>query len=255
MPKEKCEFRNGFMKKEEYCWLRPGTDKYHAKCEVCKKEFSVSWGCESAIKKHLGGDKHSENMKLYQSSKKGLSALFYKKLPTSSSSHSTVTSNPSSSTAFGCSSNQKMMDQMVNSQVLVTTAECRMILRIIKNHDSFRSCLELGDDLKAMFPDSAIAAGFTLSKTKCAYVVKYGIAPWLKQNLCQVISDSPFFSVSYDESLNRQMQEQQMDLQVRYWCNKKSRAITRYYASEFQMHGDHMTLSENLLKGKFFVIF
>ena len=100
-----------------------------------------------------------------------------------------------------------------------------------------------------MFPDSAIVAGFTLSKTKSAYVVKYGMAPWLKENLQKVLNESPFFSVLYDECLNRQMQEQQMDLQVRYWCNKTSRAVTRYYVSEFQMHGDHMTLSENLLKG------
>ena len=40
-----------------------------------------------------------------------------------------------------------------------------------------------------------------------------------------------------------------MDLQVRYWCNKTSRAVTRYCVSEFQMHDEHMTLSENFLKG------
>ena len=100
-----------------------------------------------------------------------------------------------------------------------------------------------------MFPDSGIAADFTLSKTKCAYVVKYGVVPWLKENLQKVISESLFYSVSWDESLNRQMQEQQMDLQGRYWCNKTSWAVTRYYGSEFQMHSVHETLSENLLTG------
>ena len=95
-----CEFRPGLMKKEEYSWLRPGADKYHAKCVVCKKEVSVSWGCEFAIKKHHGGDKHSESMKLYQSSKKGLSSLFFRKLPTSSNSpSSTATFNASSAAA------------------------------------------------------------------------------------------------------------------------------------------------------------
>ena len=121
-------------------------------------------------------------MKLYQSSKKGLSSLFFCKLPQLSNSPSS-TANSNASAAADSPSNQTMIDQMVTLQVLVTTAECRMILRIIKNHDSFRSCLGLGDDLKAMFPDSAIAAGLTLSKTKCAYVGKYGMAPWLKENL------------------------------------------------------------------------
>ena len=115
-------------------------------------------------------------MKLYQSAKNGLSSLFFLKLPTSSNSPSTATSNASSAAADSYS-NQTMIDQMVTLQVLVTTTECCVILRIVKIHDSFRSCLGLGDDLKAMFPDSAIAAGFTLSKTKCAYVGKYGMAP------------------------------------------------------------------------------
>ena len=94
--------------------------------------------------------------------------------------------------------NQMMMDQLMTSQALVSTAECRMILRIVKTCDSFRSCLGLGTDLKAMFPDSQIAADFILSKTKCAYVVKYGVTPWLKENLQKRISKSLFYSVSYD---------------------------------------------------------
>ena len=65
------------MKKEEYYWLRPGANKYHGKYEVCKKEFSVTWGCEYAIKKHSEGGKHKENIKLSQTSKKGLSSLFF----------------------------------------------------------------------------------------------------------------------------------------------------------------------------------
>ena len=40
-----------------------------------------------------------------------------------------------------------------------------------------------------------------------------------------------------------------MDLHVRYWYNKTSREVTRYYGSEFQMHSDHEILSENLLTG------
>ena len=181
-------------------------------------------------------------------SKKGLSSLFFRNVPTtvsnspsapasnaaskstSASSDVVITSvygaaasNPTpSATTHSPVLNQTIMDRFVTLQVLVTTAEWRMILRIVKNHDSFRLCLGLRTDLKAIFPDSQIAGDFTLSKTKCAYVVKYGIAPWLKENLRKVISESPFYSISYDESLNRQMEEQQMDLQLRYWCNKTS---------------------------------
>ena len=127
-PKGMCEFQPGLMKKEEYSWLRPGADKYHAKCEVCKKQFSVSWGCESVIKKHHGGDKHSENMKLHQTSKKGLSSLCFCKLTTLSNSPSSTATSNTSSAAADSPSNQMMINPMVTSQALVTTAECPIIL-------------------------------------------------------------------------------------------------------------------------------
>ena len=57
------------------------------------------------------------------------------------------------------------------------------------------------------------------------------------------------YSVCYNESLNRQIQEQQMGLLLQYWYNKTGQAVSRYYGSEFQMHGDPETLSENLLTG------
>ena len=185
------------MKKKEYYWLRPGSDKYYGKCELCKKEFSGTWGCESAIKKYSGGGKHEENIKLCQSSKNELSSLFFPNVPTTvSSSPSAPASNTASkSTSAYCDAvitsvsgaaastprssattdsfapNQTMMDQLVASQALVTTAECRMILRILKDQDNFRSCLGLGSDLKAIFPDRRIGAYFTLPKTKCVYML------------------------------------------------------------------------------------
>ena len=270
MPKGKCEYQHALASKPEFFWVVPGSDRYHAKCKVCKtNEFTVDWGFESALRSHMSGQTHGKKVKALKDSTKGLSPLFFRKLPssttTSSSScaavpeadaHESDSLFEASTDAGSCSTSKTtgstdstLLDKMVASQASVTAAECRMILRLVKHHDSFRSCLDLGADLKSMFPDSAIAAGFTLSKTKCAYVIKYGIAPWLKENLQNLINEAPFYSVSYDESLNRQLQEQQMDLQVRFWCNKTSQAVTRYYGSEFQMHGDHQTLSENLLKG------
>ena len=54
MSKGMCEFQSGRMKKEEYSWFRPGVDKYHVKCEVCKKEFSVSWVVNLQSKNIMG---------------------------------------------------------------------------------------------------------------------------------------------------------------------------------------------------------
>ena len=96
-----------------------------------------------------------------------------------------------------------------------------------------------------MFPDSNIAKKFTLSKSKCAYVLNFGIA---KDGLREKICASPYFSISFDESLNTLLQQQQMDVQIRFWCVALNKAITRYWNSQFQHRGDAVTLADKLVK-------
>ena len=240
MPKGKCKFKKSLMEKPKYSWLKPRKTVHVAKCCICDKEFGVDWGCEAAVIKHAGGKTHGDNKKVMENSKKGLSSLFFRKLPSSSSADG--------ADASSSKNNETIIDKMISGQAAVTRAEILMILRVVNNHQSFRSCLELGEDLKNMFVDSAIATEFTLSKTKCGYVVKYGISPWIKENLRKDVCNSPFYSVSFDESLNKQMQEIQMDIQIRFWCDRTNKAVTQYWGSQFQMNTDANTLSENLLK-------
>ena len=44
------------------------------------------------------------------------------------------------------------------------------------------------------------------------------------------------FSVSFDESFNKVIQEEQMDLLVRYWDDEVKEVVTRYFESEFLGH-------------------
>ena len=63
-----------------------------------------------------------------------------------------------------------------------------------------------------MFPDSEIAQKFKLGKTKCAYLFNYGMAPFVKYQLVKNIVASPFYTVSFDESMNIVLQNEQMDV-------------------------------------------
>ena len=63
-----------------------------------------------------------------------------------------------------------------------------------------------------MFPDSDIVKKFTLGKTKCSYIINYGIAPYFKEILLKAINHSPYYSLSFDES----MQNCRMDVGIRY---------------------------------------
>ena len=208
-------------------------------------------GCESAIKSHARGGGHKTNLTNLENSKKGLSPLFFKKVPTTTLSHterSPASAAPGNSAAAS-SSQPTAIDQLVAQQTSVTRAEIIWVLRVVKNHDSFRSCLELGEDLQAMIPNNDIVSKFKLSKTKCSYYVTHGIAPWVRGNLQTEVSASPFFSVSFDESLNIVMQENQMDIQIRFWSEKQNKAITRYWGSQFQLRSDADTLTDSLMKG------
>ena len=97
-----------------------------------------------------------------------------------------------------------------------------------------------------MFPDSEIPSQFTLGKTKARYTMLYRIAPEFKKQLIYDINASPFYIVSFDESLISQVQMSQMDVGVRYWNNRKNIAETHYFDSKFMRQPNADVLLKNL---------
>ena len=89
--------------------------------------------------------------------------------------------------------------------------------------------LNLSAKFQVMFPDSEIASQFTLGKTKARYAILYRIASEFKKQLIYDINASPFYTLSFDESLNFQVQMSQVDVGEWYWNNRKSIAEIRYY--------------------------
>ena len=72
-----------------------------------------------------------------------------------------------------------------------------------------------------------------LKKDKCGYIITHGIAPHFEELLPEEVSASPFFALSFDQSLKKYLQKGQMDILVRYWNMHKRLAETRYLTSEF----------------------
>ena len=99
---------------------------------------------------------------------------------------------------------------------------------------------------QVMFPDSEIASQFTLGKTKARYTMLYRIAPEFKKQLIYDINASPFYIVSFDDSLISQVQMSQMDVGVRYWNNRKNIAETHYFDSKFMRQPNADVLLKNL---------
>ena len=112
-------------------------------------------------------------------------------------------------------------------------AEIRWTMKLVLSNLSFRSCLGLNDLFQSMFYDSDIAKGFKLSKMKCSYYVNYGLAPFYKKKLIAEVNASPFFTLHFDESMNKVLQTEQMDGCVRFWSDECNQVKTHYLDSQF----------------------
>ena len=58
-------------------------------------------------------------------------------------------------------------------------------------------------------------------KTKCNYTLLYGITPEFKQKLIFDINSSPFYSVTFDKSMNSEFQMYQIDVGIQFWNNSR----------------------------------
>ena len=78
-----------------------------------------------------------------------------------------------------------------------------------------------------MFKDIQIVAKMKFGKTKFSYFINYGLAVYIKEQLEKYISSSPLYVVSFDESMNSILQNEQMDVATRFRNNSKKQAETR----------------------------
>ena len=58
-------------------------------------------------------------------------------------------------------------------------------------------------------------------------------ALYFKENLIKAVVASPYFSLSFDETLNGKLQEVQADCHVAYWNNDGKEVCSRFFACHF----------------------
>ena len=123
-----------------------------------------------------------------------------------------------------------------------------MKLLSYRSHLSYRSCLNLNELFRKMFPGSQVAKSFQLSKTKCDYYVVFGLIPYFKELLVKDVQLSQFYSLSFDERLNNNLQEEQVDISIRFWDDIAGEAVTRHFGSRFFKRPNSDNILEELLK-------
>ena len=71
------------------------------------------------------------------------------------------------------------------------------------------NCLQL---FAVMFPDSKIASQIELGRMKLKYIVNFGLGPHFRDVLKYETAVSEWYSISFDDSLNKVVQECEMDI-------------------------------------------
>ena len=79
---------------------------------------------------------------------------------------------------------------------------------------------------------TVITKSFKLSETKCAYLINSGILPYFKEVLRKEINALVFY-LSFDQSMNHILQNEQLDIHIRFWDDSKCMAVTQYIDSHF----------------------
>ena len=224
-----------------YGWLREG--KPGQDTASCLRTIDVSTMGSSA--------KCGTHRKNVLQCKKSVPINFFCQSSSTEKEDTTSSACPLTETSSNSSSNNSMQQTSLSSYSInmnVREAEILWVLRTVLCHDSCRSCDNVSKLFSRMFNDSEIAKSFSVGRTKCGYMINFGIAPYFKKMLLEKLKLTPFF-VCYDESMNRIFQEEQMDIVLRFFNENTGQVETRYFDSRFLKRPNSINLLDILLEG------
>ena len=197
-------------------WLVIGKDKKSAKCKICQVQLNLSNMGRRAVISHMDGKKHVQKSK-------PVSCYF----------------KPAQSTS-------KKQAVLIVDQCDKTCAEIYSVLHAVKNNFSLSSCNENGLLYQKMFSDSNTAKSYEMGRTKLSYDINFGLGPYFHRLLTENIKKSPYYTLSFDESLNDFFQNCQLDLNIRFWNSDLNHVESRYFDSKFLGHPTAKNLLESM---------
>lgn len=174
-------------------WCRKGKDDFHAFCRFCDVDIKCDNAGKQQLMQHARNNKHKEAIKYTLDNKQ--SKLFFAPKSTSSTSHSSSTS-----------STGKL--ELINYGDAALEAEIHWMAKAAHCNFSLRASDHIGGFFQALFPDSKIAANFSLSRTSASYMISEGMAPYFKKTLVNDLVKSGLpFSLHFDETSTIQVKK------------------------------------------------
>lgn len=251
MPSGKCVFNTDWLLEEDNNkWLAQfNGDRHFAYCKVCCRKFSIASMGKTALKSHKNGATHIKRMK-DQTQSVPVSTLL--NCNTGAISTSTPSSTSTLSTeslitpsAGVCATGNLTVERgpcvdlhhLSTLSKKVTDAELLWLLNCVSCHFSAASNVGVNALFKKMFSDSEIASRYSMSESKFRYLTTFGLGPYYQKLLVEGIKSSPAHCILFDESLNEQLQNKQLDVHARFWSDNLCQVESRYYNSLFIGHG------------------
>jgi len=196
-------------------WASKKDDSF-AHCHICSCDLKFSALGIHALLQHAAKPKHSTKADVrFSNTVRHLA-------PRAEASSSASTSSASSTLLFDLSLSDK-----------VTAAETTWLFKVAENDLSLRDADRTPSLFQKMFPDSAIANKFAMSRQKASYTISDGIGPFLEKEIIEDVRKSDAcFTLMYDETTTSQTKKQ-MDLLFRYWSNTENKVVTKYFSSLF----------------------
>ena len=106
----------------------------------------------------------------------------------------------------------------------VFVAEVLWAVKTVVSHYSTSSSANTGNLFQRMFTDSRIAQNFSCGKTKCFYLINFGLASYFHDIwMSKLRQSSVKYVISFDESFNIGLQSEQMDVTIWFWDNQENK--------------------------------
>ena len=176
MPKYKSKFQDEWLTNEKYrTWIRRVKNNPHvAYCYCCSNEISIAGQGTKALDSHITSPKHSRSVP-------SQSPLAFPSAVIQGNSNS-----PNASQQNSIELDNDLRQQNIDVHILkqdTLESEIMWSIDVTMSNYSYRSCERKNHLFISMFHDSKIASQFHVGKTKCAYMILHGIAPYVSDLL------------------------------------------------------------------------
>ena len=140
-------------------------------------------------------------------------------------------------------------ESVLTVQDQVSKAETLWSLKTVSENFSFRASDGSPELFQRMFPDSHIAQHMTVSSTKVAYMIGYGLGPYFLQKTIDDTLRSPntYHTIYIDETTTAQVKKQ-MDVLVRYFSSTDGKVKVRFLKALVFGHAFAETVADELWK-------